>query len=51
LRDATEAATEAYGRGWIVEQLPGGHLHQLVDPNAVARLLLAIADQMEITKP
>jgi hypothetical protein len=46
-----EAATEAHGRGWIVEQLPGGHLHQLVDPDGVARLLLAIADQMGVTKP
>jgi hypothetical protein len=46
-----EAASEAHGRGWIVAQLPGGHLHQLVDPDAVARLLLAIADQMGVTKP
>jgi pimeloyl-ACP methyl ester carboxylesterase len=46
-----EAATEAHGRGWIVEQLPGGHLHQLVDPDGVARSLLAIADQLGITKP
>jgi pimeloyl-ACP methyl ester carboxylesterase len=46
-----EAATEAHGRGWIVEQLPGAHLHQLVDPDGVARLLLRIADQMGITKP
>jgi pimeloyl-ACP methyl ester carboxylesterase len=45
-----EAATEAHGRGWIVERLPGGHLHQLVDPDGVARLLLAIADQMGVTK-
>jgi hypothetical protein len=46
-----EAATEAQRRGWIVERLPGGHLHQLVDPDAVARSLLAIADQMGVTKP
>jgi pimeloyl-ACP methyl ester carboxylesterase len=46
-----EAATEAHGRGWIVEQLPGGHLHQLVDPDGVARLLLGIADQMGVTRP
>ena len=46
-----EAATEARRRGWIVERLPGGHLHQLVDPDAVARSLLAIADQMGATKP
>jgi hypothetical protein len=32
------------------EQLPGGHLHQLVDPDGVARSLLAIAGQMGITK-
>ena len=46
-----ELATEARGRGWIVEQLPGRHLHQLVDPDGVARSLLAIADQMGVTKP
>jgi pimeloyl-ACP methyl ester carboxylesterase len=46
-----EAATLAQGRGWIVEQLPGGHLHQLVDPDGVAQLLLAITDQMGVTKP
>src|SRR4029450_10371042 len=44
-----ELATEARGRGWIVQQLPGGHLHQLVDPDGVARSLLAIGDQMGIT--
>jgi pimeloyl-ACP methyl ester carboxylesterase len=46
-----ELASEARGRGWIVEQLPGRHLHQLVDPDGVARSLLAIADQMGVTKP
>jgi pimeloyl-ACP methyl ester carboxylesterase len=46
-----EVATEAHGRGWIVERLPGRHLHQLVDPDGVARSLLAIADQLGITKP
>jgi pimeloyl-ACP methyl ester carboxylesterase len=45
-----EVATEAHGRGWVVEQLPGGHLHQLVDPDGVARSLLAIADQMGVTE-
>jgi hypothetical protein len=45
-----ELAGEARGRGWIVEQLPGEHLHQLVDPDGVARSLLAIADQMGITR-
>jgi pimeloyl-ACP methyl ester carboxylesterase len=46
-----ELAAEARSRGWIVQQLPGGHLHQLVDPDGVARSLLAIADQMGLTKP
>ena len=46
-----ELAREARGRGWIVEQLSGRHLHQLVDPDGVARLLLAIAEQMEVTGP
>ncbi|HEY3501792.1 MAG TPA: alpha/beta fold hydrolase [Actinocatenispora sp.] len=34
---------EAAARGWPVAYLPGGHLHQLVDPDAVARYLLAAA--------
>jgi pimeloyl-ACP methyl ester carboxylesterase len=46
-----ELASEARGRGWIVEQLPGAHLHQLVDPDGVARVLVAIAEQMEVTGP
>ena len=46
-----ELASEARGRGWIVQQLPGRHLHQLVDADGVARSLLAIADQMGITTP
>jgi pimeloyl-ACP methyl ester carboxylesterase len=46
-----ELASEARGRGWIVEQLPGAHLHQLVDPDGVARSLLAIAEQMGVIKP
>jgi pimeloyl-ACP methyl ester carboxylesterase len=45
-----ELASEAGSRGWIVEQLPGRHLHQLVDPDGVARSLLAITDQMGVTK-
>jgi pimeloyl-ACP methyl ester carboxylesterase len=44
-----ELASEARGRGWIVQQLPGNHLHQLVDPDGVARLLVAIAEQMGVT--
>jgi pimeloyl-ACP methyl ester carboxylesterase len=45
-----ELASEARGRGWLVEQLAGRHLHQLVDPDGVARSLLAITDQMGVTK-
>jgi hypothetical protein len=46
-----ELAAEAQARGWIVQHLPGAHLHQLVDPDGVARSLLAIANQMAITNP
>jgi hypothetical protein len=46
-----ELASEARGRGWVVEQLPGRHLHQLVDPDGVARLLVALAERMGVTRP
>jgi hypothetical protein len=36
------AAAEAGERGWRVEHLPGLHLHQLVDPRAVAGRLSAM---------
>jgi hypothetical protein len=36
-------AREAQRRGWTVRSLPGQHLHQLVDPGGVARILLDIA--------
>ena len=32
-------AAAAEARGWVVARLPGGHLHQLVDPAAVADAL------------
>jgi len=35
-------ADEAGRRGWAVEHLPGEHLHQLVDPDAVAGRILAM---------
>ncbi|WP_041841144.1 alpha/beta hydrolase [Actinoplanes friuliensis] len=38
-----EVAHEAAARGWAVERLPGLHLHQLVDPDAVAACILAMA--------
>jgi hypothetical protein len=34
-------ANEARNRGWPVQHLPGGHLHQLVDPDGVAAALAA----------
>lgn len=35
-------AEEAARRGWAVEHLPGGHLHQLIDPAAVAERIVAM---------
>ncbi|MGW4940834.1 alpha/beta hydrolase [Actinoplanes sp. NPDC004185] len=35
-------ARDARERGWAVDELPGGHLHQLVDPGAVAARLVAM---------
>jgi hypothetical protein len=37
-------AREARERGWDVEQIPGGHLHQLVDPDAVADRIMAMTN-------
>jgi hypothetical protein len=41
-------AQEARRRGWTVRALPGGHLHQIVDPAAVAA---AISDLAGIAEP
>jgi hypothetical protein len=38
-----EKAREARERGWRVERLPGLHLHQLVDPDAVAATIEELA--------
>jgi hypothetical protein len=35
-----DQAAQARRRGWPVHSLPGEHLHQIVDPQAVARALL-----------
>lgn len=35
-------AREARERGWDVDQVPGGHLHQLVDPDTVTSQLVAM---------
>ncbi|GAA1988485.1 hypothetical protein GCM10009838_59170 [Catenulispora subtropica] len=37
-------AAEAGRRGWRVAHLPGGHLHQIVDPEGTARQLLELVD-------
>jgi hypothetical protein len=39
-------AAEARDRGWLVEELPGGHLHQVVDPDATAGRLISMADRL-----
>lgn len=36
-------AEEAAKRGWRVEHVPGEHLHQLVDPDAVTARILALS--------
>ena len=36
-------AGEARSRGWLVRELPGQHLHQLVDPAGTAGQLVAMA--------
>ncbi|MDG4801985.1 hypothetical protein [Micromonospora sp. WMMD980] len=38
------AAQDARDRGWAVDQVPGLHLHQLVDPDAVAARIVAMVD-------
>jgi pimeloyl-ACP methyl ester carboxylesterase len=39
-------ADEARRRGWLVHELPGLHLHQVVDPVGVARHIVAMTDQL-----
>jgi hypothetical protein len=38
-----DQAARARQRGWPVQLVPGGHLHQIVDPDRVARALLGLA--------
>ncbi|MDF2709326.1 MAG: alpha/beta hydrolase [Nonomuraea muscovyensis] len=38
-----EVAREAQRRGWPVTRVPGAHLHQLVDPEAVTDALLTLS--------
>lgn len=44
-----EAAADARRRGWLVEQLPGQHLHQIVDPDGTADRLVSMARRLEAT--
>ena len=48
-----ETAAAARARGWPVEHLPGKHLHMIVDPVGVARLLTTLANRagMASSKP
>jgi hypothetical protein len=41
-----ELAAEAHGRGWPVRHVPGLHLHQLVDPDAVTTALIELSGQL-----
>jgi hypothetical protein len=45
-----EVAVVARGRGWLVEELPGEHLHQIVDPDATADRLIAMAHGLGATE-
>jgi pimeloyl-ACP methyl ester carboxylesterase len=44
-----EVADDARRRGWLVEELPGEHLHQIVDPGATADRLIEMARRLEAT--
>jgi hypothetical protein len=43
-------AAAARERGWAVDHLPGGHLHQLVDPDTVAARIIAMAGPWNDTR-
>jgi len=45
-----EVAAEARRRGWLVEELPGQHLHEIVDPDAVADRLIGMAQHLAATR-
>jgi len=42
-----EVAADARSRGWLVEELPGQHLHQIIDPDSTASKLIAMAQRLE----
>ncbi|MBG0565851.1 alpha/beta hydrolase [Actinoplanes aureus] len=39
-------AEDARQRGWDVDEVPGRHLHQIVDPGAVTGRIVAMADRL-----
>jgi hypothetical protein len=41
-----DVAAEARDRGWLVEELPGAHLNQVVDPDSTAARLIGMADRL-----
>lgn len=41
-----EVAAIARARGWLVDELSGQHLHQIVDPDAVAERLILMAERL-----
>ena len=41
-----QVAADARSRGWLVEELAGQHLHQLVGPDATADRLITMADSL-----
>lgn len=41
-----EVAADARSRGWLVEELTGQHLHQIVDPDGTASKLIAMAERL-----
>jgi hypothetical protein len=45
-----EVAADASDRGWLVEELPGAHLHQIVDPHGTADLLVSMAERLTSTR-
>lgn len=45
-----EVAADARRRGWLVEELPGQHLHEIVDPDAVADRLIRMAQHLAATR-
>lgn len=41
-----ELAADAHERGWFVRQVPGLHLHQLVDPDGITDTLIEMAGHL-----